>query len=81
MDAPARGVAVPESLVGFVQSNLEAAQRFFDAAEATFESLARTPELSKRRHYRSPRAAGSRAHHAESQRPSRILRAEQRSHR
>ena len=42
------------------QQSLEAAERFLDAAEATFELLARSPELGGLCQFRSPQAAGLR---------------------
>ena len=42
------------------QHSLEAAERFVDAAEATFEILARTPEIGGVCQFRSPQAAGLR---------------------
>lgn len=42
------------------RDSLDAALRFIDAAQATFELLARTPELGELCRFRSPRAAGVR---------------------
>ena len=42
------------------EAGLETALRFYDAAPATFEKLARMPSLGERRESPNPRLAGSR---------------------
>ncbi len=46
-------------------ASLEAPQRFYDAAAATFEKLARMPGLGERRESLNPRLAGLRVRRIE----------------